>query len=102
MRSSSRSMALLPAPGSAGVAAQERRRPADGRRIPTIDLRADLRLLAAGERIEQRLHPGGIEILVEIVVDLHHRRVDAGAEAFDLDPGEQAVGRGLLDRQSVV
>ena len=26
-----------------------------------------------------------VEVLVEVVVDLHHRRVDAGAQALDLD-----------------
>jgi hypothetical protein len=33
----------------------------------------------------------GIEILEILVADLHHRRIDAGAEAFDLAQGEGAV-----------
>ena len=33
------------------------------------------------------------EILVEIIVDLHHRRIGAGTKAFDLKPRELAVGR---------
>ena len=47
------------------------------------------------QRFEQ-LHGGlGGKVLVVLVVDLDHRRVDAGAEAFDLEEGEEAVGRGL-------
>ena len=34
----------------------------------------------------------GREVLVGVAADLHHRRVDAGAEALDLLPGEIAVG----------
>ena len=37
----------------------------------------------------------GVQVLVEIVVDLQDRRIDAGAEAFDLGHGEHAVGAGL-------
>ena len=33
------------------------------------------------------------QVLVGVVPDQHHRRVDAGAEALDLLPGEIAVGR---------
>ena len=40
---------------------------------------------------------GAVEVLVEIVVDLQDRRVDAGAEALDLDQRELSVGRGLAD-----
>lgn len=37
----------------------------------------------------------GGEVLVVVVVDLDHGGVDAGAEALDLDEGEEAVGGGL-------
>src|SRR5262245_40291063 len=33
------------------------------------------------------------EVLVIVVVDLRHRRVHAGAQALDLDPGELPVSR---------
>ena len=36
-----------------------------------------------------------VQVFVEIVVDLQDRRVDAGAEAFDLGHGELPVGAGL-------
>jgi hypothetical protein len=45
----------------------------------------------------ERLHRILVEVLVVVVVDLHHRRVDAGAEAFDLDQGEQPVLGGAAD-----
>jgi len=53
------------------------------------------------ERRQQRLHRLGRQVLVVVVVDLDHGRVDAGAEALDLDEGEEAVGGGLalLDAQ---
>lgn len=40
---------------------------------------------------------GGLwgEVLVVVVVDLDHGGVDAGAEALNLDEGEEAVGGGL-------
>jgi hypothetical protein len=37
----------------------------------------------------------GGEVLVVVVVDLDHGGVDAGAEALDLDEGEEAIGGGL-------
>lgn len=47
--------------------------------------------------------PGGLggQVFVEVVVDLDHGRVDAGAQALDLDEGEEAVlGRlALLDAE---
>lgn len=47
------------------------------------------------ERLEQ-LHRGlGGQVLVVLVVDLDHGRVDAGAQALDFDEGEKAVGGGL-------
>ena len=50
---------------------------------------------------QQRLHGLGGQVLVVVVVDLHHGGVDAGAQALDLEEGEEAVGRGLalLDAQ---
>ena len=53
--------------------------------------------LPARKRVEQSLGRGPVEILVEIVVDLQDRRVDAGAQTLDLDQGEQAVGGGAAD-----
>jgi hypothetical protein len=53
------------------------------------------------ERLEQ-LHRGlGREVLVVLVVDLDHGRVDAGAQTLDFDEGEEAVGGSLalLDAQ---
>lgn len=43
----------------------------------------------------------GGEILVVVVIDLDHGGVDAGAEALDLEEGEEAVLGGLatLDAQ---
>lgn len=38
---------------------------------------------------------GGAGPHIEIVVQLDHRRVDAGAEALDLEEGEEAVLGGL-------
>jgi hypothetical protein len=37
----------------------------------------------------------GRQVLVGVLKDHHHRRVDAGAEAFDLFPGQRAVGVGM-------
>lgn len=47
------------------------------------------------ERLEQLDRGLGREVLVVLVVDLDHGRVDAGAQAFDFDEGEEAVGGGL-------
>lgn len=53
------------------------------------------------ERREQGLDGLGSQILVVLVVDLNHGRIDAGAEALDLDKCEEAVlgGLALLDAQ---
>lgn len=50
---------------------------------------------------QQLLGRLGRQVLVVVVVDLDHGRVDAGAQALHLDEGEQAVGRrlSLLDPQ---
>ncbi len=44
---------------------------------------------------EKRLGGLGCKILVVVVVDLNHRRVDASTEAFDLDECEEPIGRRL-------
>src|SRR5947209_20379320 len=49
-------------------------------------LRTCLHLAAGGEIIEQLLEILRREVLVIILVDLHHRRVAAGPEALDLGP----------------
>ena len=61
------------------------------RKVPPI-LRAGLRGLAAGKRIENRFEGFRREILVGVLADQHHRSVDACAQAFDLLPGEIPIG----------
>lgn len=53
------------------------------------------------ERRQQRLGGLGRQVLVVVVVDLHHGSVDAGAETFYFDEGEEAVfgGFALLDAE---
>src|SRR6202035_561259 len=63
----------------------------DRRRAAAADHRSGRRRRAGPERIQQRLGRRSIEVLVEIVVDLQDRRVDTGAEAFDLDQAERSV-----------
>src|SRR6185437_13674624 len=58
--------------------------------------RADGRLAALRQRVEQRLGREPVEVLVEIVVDLNDRCVDASAETFDLDQRELAVAGRLV------
>src|SRR5678815_2206011 len=60
-------------------------------------LRAVFRHASGGELVEDPLQFLRIEVLVEVVVDLHHRRVRAAAETLDLDQREQAVLGGLLE-----
>ncbi len=69
----------------------QRGRPADRRRELPVDLRARLRDTAGGELVEDAAEALRRQVLVEIVVDLHHRGVDAGAQALDLDPRKLAV-----------
>jgi len=57
-----------------------------------VDLRSRLWRLAARHGVENLIERVGRQVLIIIGVDLRHRRVDAGAEAFNLDPGELAVG----------
>src|SRR5687768_13741276 len=60
-------------------------------------LRAVRRHAAGGELVEDPLQLLRIEVFIEIIVDLHHRRIRAAAQALDLDQREQAVLRGLLE-----
>ncbi len=55
-------------------------------------LRAGRGTLAAAKGLDQLRRRFGRQVFVKILVDLEHRRVGAGAEAFDLGPGEHAVG----------
>ena len=50
----------------------------------TINLRARLHGLAIAQIVQQRGEVLGRQILVVIVVDLHHRRIAARPEALDL------------------
>src|SRR5271155_1695843 len=79
------------------ILAQKGGRPADGCRTLAADLGAGRRLLAAGEPVDDRLQLRRVQVLVEIIVDLDHGRVDATAQAFDLDQSEVAVGRRFLE-----
>ena len=49
-------------------------------------------VLPRGQFVENARQTLGRQVLVIIGIDLHHRRVDAGAEALDLGPGERAIG----------
>src|SRR6185437_10441334 len=75
----------------------QRERSALGRRGLALFRGAGRRRLAALQRVDEALGRWPVEVLVEIVVDLDDRRVDAGAQAFDLGQRELAVGRGLAD-----
>lgn len=48
-------------------------------------------LCGCGEGLEKGLRLFGCQVLVEVVVDLDHGGVDAGAETFDFGEGEEAV-----------
>src|SRR5580704_4287504 len=85
MRSWSASICVLPDFGQRGL-------PGQRHRALAADHRADRRLLAGDQCVEQLLGRRPIEVFVEIIVDLKDRRVDAGPEAFDLDQRELSVG----------
>src|SRR6516164_9401927 len=70
---------------------------AEGFRAAPADHRTGRRGRAAAHRVEQALGCRTVEIFIEIVVDLQDWRVDAGAEAFDFDQREEAVGCGASD-----
>src|SRR6185295_16775383 len=55
-------------------------------------LRARLRLLAATQCFDEAFCLGAVEVFVEVLADLKHRRVHASAEALHFHPGEFAVG----------
>src|SRR5665213_255263 len=95
MRSRSASIVALPVLGRRKLG--QRRLAAGRHRTLPPGHRTLGRLRAGGERVEQRLGRGAVEVLVEIVVDLENRRVDAGAEALDLDQGELAVRGAFAD-----
>src|SRR5712671_2673007 len=66
--------------------------------LPSV-LRAGLWGFASGDRVEHLLEGLRGQVLVGILADLDNRGVDAGAQAFDLLPGEIAVGgyvKGLM------
>src|SRR5215813_7379043 len=75
----------------------ERGRSAVGRRALTSSLRAVWRYAPRGQLVQDPLQLLRVEVLVEVVVDLHDRRVHAAAEAFHLDQREQPVLGGLLE-----
>lgn len=67
-------------------------------------LRSGAGRLGAGLESREELDGGlGGQVLVVVIVDLDHGRVDAGAEALDLDESEEAVrsGLALLDAEVV-
>ena len=61
-----------------------------------IDLRTRLRRAAGREIVENARQRLRRQVLVVIGIDLHHRRIDACAQALDLGPGESAVGGHLI------
>src|SRR5262252_3303610 len=69
---------------------------AAGHRLRTLptDHRARWRGLSLTQRVEQSFGRGAVQILVEIVVDLQDRGIDARAETLDLDQSEKPVGCG--------
>src|SRR3954449_5914979 len=69
----------------------QRRLAADRRRAAPPAQRTEWRRSAVAQGVEQRLGLRAVEVLVIIVVDLQDRRVDAGAEALDLDQREQPI-----------
>src|SRR5262245_18869793 len=75
----------------------ERGRTAFGLGALAPGLRAVRRHASGAELVEDPLQLLRIEVLVEVVVDLHHRRVRAAAEALNLDQREQADLDGLLE-----
>src|ERR1700721_2579818 len=71
----------------------QRGRSTHRRRELAIDLRPRLRRLAGGKAIEHLAEVFLGQILVGILPDQDHRRIHAGAEAFDLFPTEIAILR---------
>ena len=50
-----------------------------------------LGVLTMRQAIQHPFQLRRVEILIKIIVDLDHRRVDTGTQAFDLGQGELAV-----------
>src|SRR5271154_2056206 len=94
MRSLSLSMSLTLYARGLGRVMQAGRPRCRLRTVPP-GLRAGLDRLSVSQGLQQRHRVFRRQIFVVIVVDLRHRRVDAGAQALDLDQGELAV-RGRL------
>src|SRR5438270_2762976 len=90
-RSRSASIAAPSAVGHGRRYVGQGRLAADRRRAVPPNDRSGRRRRAGAQRGDQGLGRRAVEVFVEIVVDLQDRRVDAGAEAFDLDYREQAV-----------
>ena len=59
-------------------------------------------LLASLQVIKDLMSVGDGEVLVVVVVDLDHGRVDAGAEALDLADGEELVVSHATDADAKV
>src|SRR3984957_13837602 len=62
----------------------------------TFVLRAGLRLFTPPQSRKDRSGLWPIDVFVEILPDLHHRCIDASAEALDLHPAEHAICRDRL------
>ncbi len=89
-----------PRPATAVLAPESReaRQSTDGLGCHAANLRARFHRTPGRKIIEQLLEILGSQILVIIIVDLDHGRVAASAEALDLGPGEQPVGRNFMRR----
>ena len=72
-------------------------RPGCGAEHDAVDLRADRHAvaLAGGESVDDLAQPFRRQILIGVLEDHDHRRVDAGAEAFDLFPRQRALVVGV-------
>ncbi len=75
------------------IKARERGQAADRLRRDAPHLGTDPDRTARREIVEQFGKNLRCQVLVVVVVDLHHRRIATGAQALDLGPREQAVGR---------
>src|SRR6266436_5620564 len=89
MRSLSASICVLSVPQSSAAA--------NGRRTRAPNRRTRRGGRPGAQRVQQHLGRRAVEILVNVVVDLKDRRVDAGAETLDLDERKETVRRGPAD-----
>src|SRR5258708_29478599 len=69
----------------------QRGRPTDGSRELPIDLRSGPWRVARRKAVQHLAEAFLGQVLVGILPDQHHRRVDAGAETLDFFPAEIAV-----------